>query len=135
MSFSALDNVGISIKIVENALKNIEIGSIKALCHLVYNIVKNSARKDPTMKLTVKSGIREIRKEYTEVEGANIEYTLFSIGGLLRRVYAIEIKRFDEKNTSFFGTDKKRAEDIFRMIVANTVTPCTLEDIAEDMAN
>jgi hypothetical protein len=86
------------------------------------------------MKLTDKRGIRAIMKETAQVEGMKLEYTLISIGGPWHPVYAIEIKDFDERRLSFFGFDKKRAVDIFQMIVANTVTPCTLEDIAEDMA-
>ena len=86
------------------------------------------------MKFTDKKGIISIKRACSVIEGNNVEYTLLSIGGILRPVYAIEIKDFDECRMSFFGTDKKRAVRIFDSIVENTVTPCTLEDIAEDMA-
>lgn len=86
------------------------------------------------MKLTDKMGIRKIKKECTEVEGLMLEYTLISIGGYLRPVYAIEIKDYNERRISFFGFNKKRAASIFEIIVLNAVTPCTLEDIAQDMA-
>ena len=87
------------------------------------------------MKFTDKKGITSIKRACSVIEGNNVEYTLLSIGGIFRPVYAIQIKNFDECRMSFFGTDKKRAVSIFGSIVANTVTPCTLEDVAEDMAN
>ena len=64
----------------------------------------------------------------------DVEYSLLSLGSGFRPVYAIEIKDREECRLSSFGTDKKRAVSIFDTIVENTVTPCTLEDIAEDMA-
>ena len=52
--------------------------------------------------------------------------------GLLVRPVAIGFTYKGEED--FFGTDKKRATGIFNSVVENMVTPCTLEDIAEDMA-
>ncbi len=86
------------------------------------------------MKFNDKKGISVQKKASAEIEGKDIEYSLLSLGCGFRPVYAIEIKDRDESRVSFFGTDKKRAVSIFDSIVENTVTPCTLEDIAEDMA-
>ena len=86
------------------------------------------------MKLNDKKGISVIKNASAEIEGMEVEYTLLSLGSGFRPVYAIEIKERDESRLSFFGTDKKRAVSIFDSVVKNTVTPCTLEDIAEDMA-
>ena len=86
------------------------------------------------MKFNDKKGISAIKKTLAEIEGMDVEYTLLSLGSGLRPVYAIEIKNRDECRLSFFGTDKKRAVSIFDSVVENTVTPCTLEDIAEDMS-
>ena len=86
------------------------------------------------MKFNDKKGINVIKKASAEIEGMDVEYSLLSLGNGFHPVYAIEIKDRDECRLSFFGTDKKRAVSIFDTIVENTVTPCTLEDIAEDMA-
>lgn len=86
------------------------------------------------MKFKDKKGIVAIKRASAQIEGMNVEYTLLSLGCGLRPVYAIEIKDRNESRLSFFGTDKKRAVAIFKSVVDNTVTPCTLEDIAEDMA-
>lgn len=86
------------------------------------------------MKFNDKKGISEIMSACTEIEGMRMEYTLLSLGLGFRPVYAIEIKDRNESRISFFGIDKKRAVSIFELIVNNAVTPCTLEDIAEDMS-
>lgn len=86
------------------------------------------------MKFNDKKGIRVIKNASAEIEGMDVEYTLLSLGIGFRPVYAIKVQNRDESRVSFFGTDKKRAVSIFDSVVENTVTPCTLEDIAEDMA-
>ena len=86
------------------------------------------------MKLKDKKGIIAIKSALVEIDGLHLEYTLLSVGGWLRPVYAIEINDRYDRRMSFFGFNKKRAVSIFKSIVENTVTPCTLEDIAEDMA-
>ena len=86
------------------------------------------------MKLNDKKGIRVIKNASAEIEGMDVEYTLLSLGSGFRPVYAIKIQNREESRVSFFGTDKMRAASIFDSVVENTVTPCTLEDIAEDMA-
>jgi hypothetical protein len=85
------------------------------------------------MKFNDKKGISEIMCACAEIEGMSVEYTLLSLGCGFRPVYAIEIKDRNESRISFFGIDKKRAVSIFELVVNNAVTPCTLEDIAEDM--
>ena len=87
------------------------------------------------MKFKDKKGIRVIKNASAEIEGMDVEYTLLSLGSGFRPVYAIKIQNRDESRVSFFGTDKKRAASIFDSVVENTVTPCTLEGIAEDMSN
>lgn len=86
------------------------------------------------MKFNDKKGIAAIKRAYVKIEGMDVEYALLSLGCGLWPVFAIEIKDRNESRISFFGTDKKRAMEIFKSVVDNTVTPCTLEDIAEDMA-
>ena len=85
------------------------------------------------MKFNDKKGINVIKNASAEIEGMNIKYSLLSLGRGFRPVYGIEINDREECRLSFFGTDKKRAVSIFDSVVENTVTPCTLEDIAEDM--
>ena len=86
------------------------------------------------MILKDKKGIKAIMRDFADLEGEKMEYTLMSLGGYLRPVYAIEIKTREECGLGFFGTDKQRALSVFKLIVANSVTPCTLQDIAEDMS-
>ena len=86
------------------------------------------------MKFNDKKGISVIKSALTEIDGMDVEYTLLSLGSGFRPVYAIKIQNREESRVSFFGTDKKRAASIFDSVVENTVTSCTLEDIAEDMA-
>ncbi|MBQ3228641.1 MAG: hypothetical protein IJB43_08670 [Clostridia bacterium] len=86
------------------------------------------------MKFNDKKGISVIKNASAEIDGMDVEYTLLSLGSGFRPVYAIKIQNREESRVSFFGTDKKRAASIFDSVVENTVTPCTLEDIAEDMA-
>jgi len=97
-------------------------------------LLKNSEWKESKMKLKDKKGISEIMSACNEIEGMRTEYTLLSLGLGFRPVYAIEIKDRNESKISFFGVDRKRAVSLFELIVNNAVTPCTLEDIAEDMA-
>lgn len=86
------------------------------------------------MKFNDKKGITAIKRAFADIEGTRVEYTLLAMGRGFRPVYAIEVKDREESRMSFFGTDKKRAVSIFATVVDNTVTPCTLEDIAEDMS-
>lgn len=86
------------------------------------------------MKFNDKKGISVIKNASAEIDGMDVEYTLLSLGSGFRPVYAIKIQNREENRVSFFGTDKKRAASIFDSVVENTVTPCTLEDIAEDMS-
>lgn len=87
------------------------------------------------MKFNDKKGISVIKNASAEIDGMDVKYTLLSLGSGFRPVYAIKIQNREESRLSFFGTDKKRAASIFDSVVENTVTPCTLEDIAEDMSN
>ena len=86
------------------------------------------------MKFNDKKGISVIKNASAEIDGMDVKYTLLSLGSRFRPVYAIKIQNREESRVSFFGTDKKRAVSIFDSVVENTVTPCTLEDIAEDMS-
>lgn len=59
-------------------------------------------------------------------------YRLFRIRNFKGHHFAINVSADNESTTCSFGTDRTKALKIYRIIVRNGVTPCTLNDIAED---
>ncbi len=76
----------------------------------------------------------QLKKDVINIFGDEIYYRLFLIRGSGIRYYTINVTRGKESCSCRFGNDKNRAYDIYNKIVKNTVTPCTLCDIAEDLA-
>lgn len=59
-------------------------------------------------------------------------YRLFHIRSRGRRHYAINVSSENDSSTCRFGSNRAKASEIYRLIVKNEVTPCSLADIAED---
>ncbi len=74
----------------------------------------------------------QIKSDMLNILGEEIYYRLFEIcrGGMCS--YAVNVACGEESSTCDFGGDRERATDIYGKIVQNTVTPCTLCDIAND---
>ena len=82
---------------------------------------------------TVRRGI-QLRGDIINIIGDEIYYRLYLIRRAGIRFYAINITSAKESVSRTFGRDKRKAYEIYEKIVRNTVTPCSLADIAEDFA-
>lgn len=76
----------------------------------------------------------QLEKDIINISGDEIYYRLFWVRSSGARYYAINVTRGKESSSCRFGNDKSSAYAIYNKIVKNTVTPCTLCDIAEDFA-
>ena len=65
--------------------------------------------------------------------GMILEYSLYRLHCKDSYCYAIRVRSGEETRTRCFGRDMKVAESAFSAVVRNTVTPCTLDYIVEDM--
>ncbi len=76
----------------------------------------------------------QLRGDVLNILGDEIYYRLYYVrrGGCRR--YIINITSGKESASCSFGRDKTEAVCAYEEIVKNTVTPCTLRDIAEDFA-
>lgn len=76
-----------------------------------------------------------LKEDRSKVRHISLRYELnaIKVGG--RRCYAITVDSGYDRCTCCFGEDKKAAMEMYRTIVENTVTPCTLHDIAEDFSH
>lgn len=81
-----------------------------------------------SMKTTVKC----LRADKKTVLDKVIVYRLFLVRGGTERYYAIKASADKDSSSCKFGTIRAKAFDIYRKIVRNEVTPCSLRDIAED---
>lgn len=83
------------------------------------------------MKKLIFRGVIQMRGDSRKVLGREIKYKLYAI----RRpctCYAIEVISGNERRVRCFGKNKHAALDIYRKIIDCSVTPCTLDDIADD---
>ena len=62
-----------------------------------------------------------------------LEYSLYRLRCKDYHCYAIRVRNGEEMRTRCFGRDLREAEKAFSAVVRNTVTPCTLDYIVEDM--
>lgn len=51
-----------------------------------------------------------------------------------KKGYALGMRGFGARCLCRLGRDTARAVETFRLVVRNTVTPCTLRDVLEDLA-
>lgn len=51
-----------------------------------------------------------------------------------RATYAVGLEGFGGRSLCRVGQDAARAEEVYMLLVRHTVTPCTLQDVMEDMA-
>lgn len=85
------------------------------------------------MKKLKLHGAIQMRGGSRNLLGREVKYKLYAI----RRpctCYAIEVVSGNERCVRCFGKDKHAVLDIYKKIVACSVTPCTLDDIADDFA-
>ncbi len=80
------------------------------------------------------------RQETREAEGYSLTYTLWKFRGegAFGTVFSVTVSAIkgtysDEKNAYDITRNKRRAGKIFDLLVRNTVTPCTLIDVLEDI--
>ncbi len=83
------------------------------------------------MKVT-KTTIKHLRADKKTVLDKVVVYRLFQIRSCKGHHYSINVSADNESSTGRFGTNRAKALDIYRKIVRNEITPCSLGDIAED---
>ncbi len=70
-----------------------------------------------------------IQEESGQTEEIRIEYSLYEIGIAHGNYYAVHIRTSNESDMRILGSDFKRAQRLFEILVNETVTPCTLRYI------
>ena len=61
-----------------------------------------------------------------------LRYELNAVRICGRKCYTVTVETATDHSTCCFGCDRRKAIEIYKKIVENEVTPCTLRDIAED---
>ncbi len=74
----------------------------------------------------------QLRGDVLNILGEEIYYRLYAIRRGTCCCYSVNITSGKESSTCSFGKDKGEAFRIYDKIVSNTVTPCSLRDIADD---
>ena len=84
-----------------------------------------------------KTNFRKVqrREDIINILGDEICYRLYPVRRSGIRLYAINITSGKDSVSRTFGRDKRRANEMYEKIVRNTVTPCSLADIADDFAS
>ena len=92
------------------------------------------------MKTLEKGNLRIVREKELLIDNLKLTYTLYSnsIRSGDENVYSIEVNCISNiGNDSAFIFDitrtKTRADEIFRIISENSVTPCTLTEVLEEI--
>ena len=81
----------------------------------------------------VDAEIRVLQKESRTAETLQITYTFYRITTPTSTYYAAEIAAGEECDMQVLGSDSRRAEKLFEILVNETVTPCTLREILYDI--
>ncbi len=80
-----------------------------------------------------KSKIEIICEEAAFVAGEKVVYRLYELSlGTLQR-YALFVSMNGESEMCIIGKTKDEADEFFKLVLVNGLTPCTLEDIARDI--
>ena len=84
------------------------------------------------MKLTMKLSPKYSSKAKPSLR--EIRYRLYRITGTGLNQYQIQVKYRDEKAYATFCAESlQHADQIYRKIVDGKVTPCTLNDVVQDL--
>lgn len=86
------------------------------------------------MKKILVRGAVGIRRNTAKVLGREVKYRLYVLKRPCACFYGIEVSDGKEMRSRLFGKEKNAVLDIYKRIVASAVTPCTLDDIADDFA-
>ena len=70
--------------------------------------------------------------EKVNVKGLELCYSIGKAQGSSNGFW-VSVALADESNIVFIYGSKERAQDFFELIKRNTVTPCTLQDVFEDV--
>ena len=74
-----------------------------------------------------------IRTDNVLAESLPVHYALGEISDRGYTYYQVSVSTDAERNLVCIGEDRERAERFYELIVRNTVTPCTLHDVFEDV--
>ena len=78
--------------------------------------------------------IVQIKGEVRIILGKEVFYRLYEVRRSGARRYAINVSGGGESSAYYFGTEKLAAVEMFDVIVAGLVTPCSLKYVAEDFS-
>ena len=82
----------------------------------------------------MKTTIERLRTDKRIVADKIVVYRLFRIRNYMGIHFTINVSADNESASCRFGTNRTIALEMYRKIVRNNVTPCSLDDIAEDFA-
>ncbi len=102
----------------------------------LYKNIRRKARRG-IMKHCIKNKEQhsvQLREDSVKASGYKIFYSLYRTSCSGITLYRIKASCGEESRVCSFGSDMFAAYKIYRKIVRNNVTPCTLGDIAEDYA-
>ncbi len=81
-----------------------------------------------------------VERRSVEIDDINLEYSLLEIRNMLsgEHIYSLKVSVTQEDSTEFklafdISRDLSRAKELFEILHRNTVTPCTLYDVLEDI--
>lgn len=111
---------------------NLYRGKLERYGIIVLKKLQKRGENDKMEKLTFRDAI-QIRRDTAKVLGREVKYKLYALKHPCA-CYAIVVTDGKERHARCFGKDKRAALEIYKKIVASTVTPCTLDDIADDFA-
>ena len=83
--------------------------------------------KNPDFK-----SITQLKNDFRYESGYEINYRLYEIRIGERVNFVVDVTLGCENRSCYFGSDLDSAEQMYRLIVDGSVTPCTLLDVAED---
>lgn len=83
--------------------------------------------KNPDFK-----SITQLKNDFRYESGYEINYRLYEIRIGERVNFVVDVTLGRENRSCYFGSDLDSAEQMYRLIVDGSVTPCTLLDVAED---
>lgn len=78
--------------------------------------------------------IARIRSEVRIVLGKEVRYGFYEVRGAGGVRYAVSVSCGVENSAYYFGAERLAAAEMFDVIVAGLVTPCSLKYIAEDFS-
>lgn len=101
---------------------------------MVYNGETEGSDTNMIIGIADNCGVSVVKESDSELCGKRIVYRLYQVKFEDTVRYVVFVEYENEAEVCFAGADRKCAEELFGIVCANDVTPCSLCDIAEDFS-